>query len=164
MNTTHLFAAAGLSLLLPCIVPLAAARADISVTDGLGTWEGSGVATDPGGTQTSPFTVTMVRKSIGNGVVRADGTIHMGDGKQIAFWEEHTDRAGGGCKVTSSMGTGGGRCFSNHMCQYYADRGDGHAFATTVSADGADKIRVLVTELEAGKAVRFYAQSLVKKP
>jgi hypothetical protein len=143
---------------------MALAYADISASDGLGTWEGSGVASDVGGTQAMPFTVTMVRKSLGNGVVRSDGTLHMKDGKDITFWDEYEDHPGGACRITSSMGAGGGRCFANHMCQTYTERADGHAFATTVAVDGAEKVRVLVTELQNGRAVRFFAQDLSKKP
>jgi hypothetical protein len=140
------------------------AFADVSATDGLGTWEGTGVASDVTGAQQTPFTVTMVRRSLGGDVVRTEGTMHMKDGKDVAFWDEHAEKPGGACSVTSSLGTGGGRCFSNHMCQIYTARADGHAFATTYAIDSGERIRVLVTELEAGKATHFYSQQLVKKP
>ncbi|HEY8079062.1 MAG TPA: hypothetical protein VIF62_33245 [Labilithrix sp.] len=140
------------------------AFADVSSSDGLGTWEGTGIAQDVSGSQQTPFTITMVRRSLGGGVVRADGTIHMKDGSDVAFWDEHAERPDGACKVSSSLGNGGGRCFSNHMCQLYTERADGHAFATTYAIDSRDHIRVLVTELQAGKAIRFFSQDLVKKP
>jgi hypothetical protein len=50
------------------------------------------------------------------------------------------------------------------MCQSYEQRQDGHAFATTIARDTPDKIRILVTELEKGQAVRFMEQTLTKKP
>jgi hypothetical protein len=163
MKTTFLVALVGVSLTLLCALPIALARADAS-SEGLGVWEGSGNASDAGGTQQMPFTVTMVRRLLSNGVVRSDGTLHMSDGRDITFWDEHESRAGGACRMTSSMGAGGGRCFPNHMCQTYTERADGHAFATTVAADSTERVRVLVTELQEGKAVRFYAQELTKKP
>jgi hypothetical protein len=160
MNKTPLLF--GLAVATCLLVPIA--RADVSATDGLGTWEGSGIASDVAGTQQTPFTVTLVRRGTAANVVRTDGTIHMKDGKDVTFWDEHVEQAGGACTVTGSLGHGGGRCFANHMCQLYVDRGDGHAFATTIAIDSAEKMRVLVTELENGKAARFFSQQLVKKP
>ncbi|MET0592971.1 MAG: hypothetical protein ABW133_09745, partial [Polyangiaceae bacterium] len=61
-------------------------------------------------------------------------------------------------------GAGGGHCFANAMCQTYEERADGHAFATTIARDGADKLRILITELDKGKAVRVFQQTLSKKP
>jgi hypothetical protein len=163
MKTIHLLALTGLVALAPCLLPLAAAHADVADADGLGSWEGTGLATGIADPQTRPFTISLVRKSLGSGAVRADGTIRMNDGKEVAFWQEFGAHRDGACKLTSSQGNGGGRCFANHMCQYYTERNDGHAFATTVAIDGENSLRVLVTELENGKAVRFFSQSLVKK-
>ena len=70
----------------------------------------------------------------------------MNDGKEVAFWQEFGAHRDGACKLTSSQGNGGGRRFANHMCQYYTERNDGHAFATTVAIDGENSLRVLVTE------------------
>jgi len=155
------------SLLLPLAALLTVpgiSAADVSATDGLGTWEGTGIASDVSGSQQNPFTVSIVRRSTAANVVRTDGTMHMKDGKDVTFWDEHVEKAGGTCTVTGSLGSGGGRCFQNHMCQLYVDRGDGHAFATTIAIDSGTQMRVLVTELENGKASRFFSQQLVKKP
>lgn len=163
MKTTHFLVTTGLVALVACALPFAKASADPTPSDGLGTWEGSGMSTDPHGAAAEAFTVTLVRKAAGAGVVRADGTIRLASGKEIPFWQEYNDRGAGAYTLASSSGSGGGRCFVNGMCQYYAERADGHAVATTVASDGAGKVRVLVTLLENGKATRFFAQTLVKK-
>jgi hypothetical protein len=49
------------------------------------------------------------------------------------------------------------------MCQFYEQSADGHAFATTIAKDGTDKLRILVTELDHGTAIRFYEQTLTKR-
>jgi hypothetical protein len=144
-----------------CAVPRAFAEPS---PQGIGTWEGSGVASDAqSGAELGPFTITLVRKTAGPGKTRADGAVKTGDGRTITFWQESEERPSRGFKIVSSNGTGGGRCFANGLCQSYEQRTDGHAFATTIAKDGDGKLRVLVTELEAGKAVRFYDQTLLKK-
>ena len=40
---------------------------------------------------------------------------------------------------------------------------DTQAFATTIAKDEGGKLRILVTELDKGAAVRFHAQTLLKK-
>lgn len=140
------------------------ARATISMTDGLGTWQGSGHARNVQGTDLGRFDVVMVRKPLGPGKIRADGKVTLRDGQIIVFWHEYEDLQSGGYRLTSTNGSGAGRCFSNGMCQSYEQRSDGHAFATTIVEDGPDKIRVLVTELDKGQAVRFIEQTLTKKP
>ena len=158
-----LLAAASVSFL--AAVGLAAPRlAHADSAEGLGTWEGSGVTTEADGKAGGPFTVVITRSALGAGSVRADGKIRLGDGKEIGFWQETTDRGGGKYRLNSSLGTGGGCCFANGMCQSLEQRDDGHAFASTIAKDEPDKLRVLVTELKDGHAIRFHAQTLVKKP
>jgi hypothetical protein len=133
-------------------------------SDGLGVWEGSGVTTEAGNKSVGDFTITLTRTARPNGVTRSDGVIKTRDGKEIIFWQEKTDHGGGTFALTSNLGAGGGCCFSNGMCQSFEQRAaDGHAFASTISVDAPNKVRVLITELKDGKAVRFYAQTLAKK-
>src|SRR5262249_54155278 len=131
---------------------------------GLGTWEGSGVMTEAGNKVIGSFDVTVTRTSLGGGKVRSDGKVRTGDGKEITFWQEKTDRGGGAFQLVSNNGSGGGCCFVNGMCQSLESNGTGQAFASTIVMDAPAKIRVLITELKDGHAVRFYAQSLTKKP
>jgi len=140
------------------------ARADVSSAEGLGTWEGTGTTTELDGKSVGSFTIALTRTALAAGSVRADGKIHTGDGKEIVFWQETTQRGGGKYTLTSTFGAGGGSCFANSMCQSLEQRSDGHAFASTIVVDGPDRLRVLVTELKDGHAVRFHAQTLTKKP
>jgi hypothetical protein len=162
MKTNRILLAASLatSLLVGAI-----AHADGESSDqGVGTWEGSGQTTESSGKDSGSFTIALTRTSLGAGSVRSEGKLKTADGKEIVFWQQTTERGGGKYTIASSLGSGGGCCFSNGMCQSLETRSDGVAFASTVAKDGKDKIRVLVTELKDGHAVRFYAQTLVKKP
>lgn len=130
----------------------------------LGTWEGSGIAYDVSGKELGPFTIALTRTSDGPAKTLTEGVVTLADGTRKTFTQSLEAREGGGFRLESSNGAGGGRCFANDMCQSYEERADGHAFATTIVKDGAGRMRVLVTELDKGKAVRFFEQSLSKKP
>lgn len=159
MNTKTLFAVASLSLL----ALLAPGSARAGITDGLGTWEGSGTASEISGKDLGAFTVSITRKSVGAAKVRADGKVTLAGGKEIVLWQEVEDHGSSGFHIVSNNGSGGGQCFANGICQTYERRADGHAFATTIAKDEGGKLRILVTELENGQAIRFFQQTLLKK-
>ena len=164
MNLKHLapFALASLATLGVVSVPSLAAA---GMSDGLGAWQGQGTTVAVTGADLGTFTVDLTRRSTGPGQVRTDGRVLLANGQVIVFWQESVDSPNGtGFRMTTNDGTGGGRCFANGMCQSYVERADGHAFATTIVRDAPDKLRVLVTELDKGQAVRFIQQSLTKKP
>ena len=160
MNTRTLLATAIVSF----IPLLAADPARAGISDGLGSWEGSGTVSEASGADLGAFTVSLVRKRLGSAVVRADGVVTLASGQRIVFWQELEDRAKGGLRLVSNNGSGGGRCFPSGMCAIYEERADGHAFSTSIAVDGPDKMRILVTELDHGKAIRFVQQTLSKKP
>lgn len=143
---------------------LAPRRAAGSGIEGIGAWEGSGSGTDLEGKDLGKFTVALVRKTVAPGKIRADGKVTLDGGREIAFWQELEDRGAAGFRLISNNGAGGGNCFANGICTAYEEREGGHAFATTLVKDGADRVRILVTELEKGRAVRFFQQSLSRKP
>jgi hypothetical protein len=135
------------------------------MTDGgLGDWEGTGTAHSVAGADLGGFSVSLRRTSATTGTVRTDGKVLLGGGQVISFWQETVDAGGGGFRLTSNHGSGGGRCFANGMCQSYEEQQDGHAFATTIVRDAPAKLRILVTELDKGRAVRYMEQTLTKKP
>jgi hypothetical protein len=159
------FAVALFAVSITAAVAAPAARADGALEPAaLGSWEGTGASMTVRGAEASTFAVSLVRKDAGNGRVRMDGTVRLEGGKTLAIWEESVGGAGGGFRISSSLGSGGGRCFDNGMCQSYVERADGHAFATTIAKDGASGLRIVVTELEGGKAIRFVQQTLLRKP
>jgi hypothetical protein len=147
-------------LLLSC----AARDADAGILQGLGNWEGSGTAFDVSGKDLGAFSVSLTRRSIGPSKVRGDGKITLAGGQQITFWQEFEDRGPSGFTIVSNNGTGHGQCFANGMCQSIDQNPDGHAFATSIANDGADRVRILVIEMEQGKTVRFYQETLLRKP
>jgi hypothetical protein len=160
MNTKALLVTTAFSF----IGLLAPNSARAGITGSLGLWEGTGTASERSGKDLGVFTVSLTRKSIGNGKVRADGKVTLANGREITFWQEFEDHGPNGFRLVSNNGAGGGHCFANAMCQTYEERADGHAFATTIAKDGSDKLRILITELDQGKAVRFVQQTLSKKP
>ena len=160
MNTKTLLVTAAFSI----IGLLAPNSARAGITDCLGLWEGTGTASEASGKDLGVFTVSLTRKSIGNAKVRADGKVTLANGQVIVFWQEIEDHGPTGFRLVSNNGAGGGHCYANAMCQTYEERADGHAFATTIVKDGADKLRILITELDQGKAVRVFQQTLSKKP
>jgi hypothetical protein len=131
--------------------------------EALGTWEGTGVVTEAGNKDPSAFTIVVTRTAQGAGVVRTDGKLQTASGKEIVFWQEKTERGEGAFTLVTNRGTGGGCCFVNGMCQSLEHTDNGHGLASTMVLDGPQRVRLLVTELENGKAIRFYAQTLVKK-
>jgi hypothetical protein len=159
MKTSILFGAA-VSLLLS----LGPHVAQAGILDGLGTWQGSGTAFDVSGKDLGGFTVSLTRKSMGASKVRADGKVTLAGGQEIVFWQEFEDHGPSGFTLVSNHGTGAGQCFANGMCQTFDQRPDGHAFATTIVKEGADRVRIVVTEMERGKAVSFLQETLLRRP
>ena len=128
---------------------------------GTGTWEGSGTAVQRDGKKLGAFDVTITRKEAGERRVRADGTIKLANGQEIHFWQEF-EGTKEGFHIVSDRGNGGGRCFDNGMCQTYEEAKDGHAFATSLTKDEGGQLRLVTTELDHGKAVKFFYQTLRK--
>jgi outer membrane receptor protein involved in Fe transport len=160
MNT-KLLASAALVTLASLGTPTVAAA---GISDGLGAWQGQGTTLAVNGADLGAFSVEVTRRSTAPGQVRTDGRVVLANGQVIVFWQESVESPSGGFHMTTNDGSGGGRCFANGMCQSYVERADGHAFATTIVRDAPDKLRILVTELDKGQAVRFIQQSLTKKP
>lgn len=62
-----------------------------------------------------------------------------------------------------TQGQGGGRCFGEGLCISYLENKNGKAYATTIVMDGPKKMRLLRTELQNGRAVKFYRENLQKQ-
>jgi len=142
----------------------ATGSANATCDEGLGTWQGAGTASEVSGKDLGAFTVTVTRKLLSDGHVRADGIVMLANHQRIDFWQEFENKGPHAFRIKSNHGTGGGRCFENGLCQSLEQSSDGHAFATTIAPDGTNRIRVLITELEQGQPVRFYQQTLTKIP
>jgi hypothetical protein len=139
--------------------PAPSAASETDAMSGLGTWAGRGVSHDRAGEPLGAFEISLERREVG-AIVRTEGTVTLADGRRIPFWQE-LEPGNRGFRLRSGHGEGGGRCFGNAMCQTYEVKGE-HAVATTIAMDGPGSIRVLVTELSRGVAVRFAEQALHK--
>jgi hypothetical protein len=142
----------------------AAGSTQATCDQGIGTWEGSGTASEVSGKDLGGFTVTVTRKLMASGNVRADGVINLANGQHLTFWQEFENTRPNSFRLVSNHGTGGAEWFANGLCQWIEQSSDGHAFATTIAPDGADRIRILISELDKGQPIRFYQQILIKKP
>jgi hypothetical protein len=136
-------------------------KAQAGITDGVGTWKGSGTTFDAGGQELGDFTVEMVRTAINAHTVEGRGKVVLATGEVITFRQRMTEH-GNSFSMETDRGRGGGHCFGGGLCTSYEDLGGGKAYATTIVVDNASKIRVLVTELANGRAIRFMRQSLTK--
>ena len=145
MKTTTILAAA--SFALTGVIALVTGRADAA--DGVAVWEGLGTAYGPQGAAVGTFSISLTRKQAG-GSVRIDGKATLADGQEVPFWEEQESANDGTSKyrIRSNTGSGAGGCFANAICQSYRQSEDGHATATTIAVDSADKVRLQWTEYD----------------
>jgi hypothetical protein len=136
--------------------------AQAGITDGVGTWKGSGTAFGAGGQELGDFTVEMVRTAIDAHTVEGRGKVVLATGEVITFRQRMIEH-GNSFSMETDRGRGGGHCFGGGLCTSYEDLGSGKAYATTIVVDTPSKIRILVTELQGGRAVRFMRQELTKR-
>jgi hypothetical protein len=129
------------------------------VVDGAGAWQGDGTTYDVSGAQAGSFGVRMESRATDAHTLETRGTITLADGKAHTFFQKLSD-ADRGFAIESDLGNGGGYCFGNDLCESYIDAGNGHGYAITIVIDGKDSRRLLVTELEGRKAVRFVSEKI----
>lgn len=136
------------------------ARADL--LDGLGKWQGQGTQYDPSGRAAGDFTVELTRAAAGPRTVQTRGTIKLSNGQVLPF-ESRITESDTGFASESPRGSGTGHCFGGDICYSYEESGKGKATAMTIVIDGPDRIRILTTDLEQGRPVRYTRQALTKK-
>jgi hypothetical protein len=125
-------------------------------------WEGPGALFDVKGNPTGTYQL-VVENNKTDSLTLTNIVITLPDGstqKEQCTMTETSDR---GWVSKCGFGSGGGSCFGDGMCIDYEADSSGHAFATTLVMDGANDMRLLRTELQDGKAVRFYREKLHKK-
>ena len=148
-----------LCLLAGFTLSLSAQAADSD--QGVGTWTGSGVTFTPDGKEEGPFTVELTRKSAGAGVVETTGEVKLGNGTKIPL-KQRTESQGNTFSLKTNRGEGGGICVGAGLCQSYEQGSDGRAWSTTIVVDAPDKLRLIITELQNGRATRFIRQSITR--
>jgi hypothetical protein len=136
------------------------ARADI--LGGLGEWRGSGSVFGPDGRAEAEFKVALTRSAAGPRSVDTRGKIELASGQVIPFAQKTTLGDDGKFSLDSERGQGAGFCLGAGLCQSYEDRGNSAGAYTVMAIDGPDTIRIVITELDHGRAVRFIRQTLTK--
>jgi hypothetical protein len=131
----------------------------------LGVWQGSGTVFSKDGREAAEFTIELTRTAVDQRSTETKGNVVLTTGAVIPIFQRTTQSEGGvGFRLESNRGKGGGYCLGAGLCTSYEDAGNGQAFATTLVLDGPSKMRLLVTELDHGQAVRFIRQTLTRKP
>jgi hypothetical protein len=157
MNAKSMFSGA---LILAATLLGGSARADL--LEGLGAWRGVGSVFDGDGQPQGDFTVTLTRAAAGRGRVDTRGVATFSSGQVVPF-EQHLRVEAGKFLLDSKQGKGAGFCLGADMCQSYEDRGNAQATVTVIVIDGPASVRVLITELDHGRAVRLIRQTLTKQ-
>ncbi|MEQ1878703.1 MAG: hypothetical protein ABL958_18820 [Bdellovibrionia bacterium] len=85
-------------------------------------------------------------------------TVTLESGGAQVYNCTHTDGAKG-WKSVCDNGNGGGFCLDD-LCQTYTEDENGRAFATTLIFDSEDEMRLMRTELQNGKPVRFFKEKI----
>jgi len=150
-------------IVLLAFVLLASARSYARSVEGPVHYAGKGSVIALDGQELGDFTVEVDRTTVDARTTEIQGKVTLGSRQVIEFTERQIAGSNGGFLIESSSGKGGGRCFGDGLCQTYVETGADTARATTIALDGTDKMRVLVTELDHGRAVRFIRQTLTRK-
>lgn len=144
------------------IMALISAQQSFAATD---IWKGQGSVFGTKDETQSNYELTVKNTHKGE---RTDSeiTVQLPNGTQINLTcTNNSDSHGKSSSWSSecSHGKGGGRCFGEGLCISYLEDASGKAFATTIAMDGPSKMRLLRTELQNGKAVKFYREVLLKQ-
>jgi hypothetical protein len=127
---------------------------------GIGTWRGSGTVFDTAGREVGSFKVELARTAVDANIVEAKGQVTFENGQRFPIEQRITSHGGNTFKLETPSGKGGGLCVGEGLCQSYEDVGGDKAYATTLVIDGRDRMRLITTELDHGRAVRFTRQAL----
>lgn len=125
-------------------------------------WEGPGSLFDLQGNPSGVYNL-VVENTKRDQQIQSHVTVTLSDGtvfKQQCLMTETTE---GRWKSECDNGKGGGQCFGEGLCISYVEDSTGKAYATTIAMDGPSDMRLLRTELQKGKAVRFFREKLHKR-
>ena len=132
--------------------------ANASVTDGKGTWKGTGAAFSLQGQKLGKFQIDMTSEAVSATELKSTVTIKTGPDTKT-YSQVLSDAGANAFHIESSQGNGGGFCFGKGLCEAYLGTAS-EGYAITIVLDGADRRRMLVTELHDGKAIGFVRESL----
>ncbi|MBK9321612.1 MAG: hypothetical protein IPM97_01410 [Bdellovibrionaceae bacterium] len=131
-------------------------------------WEGSGALFDLQGTETGKYDL-VVENSKNGSQIQSNVTVTLPDGTTQKHqclltgtgqkgWKSECDNSD-----SIGAGNGGGQCFGEGLCISYDEHSTGKSYATTIIMDGSTDMRLLRTEVQNGKAVRFFREKLHKR-
>ncbi len=125
-------------------------------------WKGEGNLFSLNGVEMGRYELSVTNTKNAE-VTESSIQIKTADGSVIEL--QCTDTAGKDESWSSQCGQskGGGRCFGEGLCISYLEAENAKAFATTIIMDGPSDMRLLRTELQSGKAVRFFREKLHKQ-
>ena len=132
--------------------------ANASVTEGKGTWKGTGSAFSLQGQKLAKFEIDMTSEAVSATELKSSITIKTGQDTKT-YSQILSDAGANAFRIESSQGNGGGQCFGKGLCEAYLGNAS-QGYAITIVLDGADHRRMLVTELQDGKAVGFVSESM----
>lgn len=144
------------------LVASGARPAQADMLAGLGDWEGDGTLFSPEGRALQEFRVELTRSAAGPDSVETSGKVTLANGQTFPFSQRLTGTADG-FRIESARGKGQGHCVSANVCYSSETDGAGNSSSTTVLVDAPDRLRLLVTEFEAGRPVRVTWQNLRKR-
>ncbi len=148
--------------ILAFVAPLVAATPALAESHGLGLWRGTGTTFGRDGRALGDFTVELTReKGADEQTVVTRGQAILGDGRHLPI-EQKMVLDGNHFTLETNRGKGGGICLGEGLCISHEEGSDGKSFATTIVFDGPDQLRLLITELDHGQAVRFLRQTLTR--
>jgi hypothetical protein len=125
-------------------------------------WKGEGSMFNQTGTNVGQYELTVTNNKNAE-VTESKIQIKTANGNLIEMLCTNTENKDGGWASICGQSKGGGRCFGEGLCISYSEDGNGKAYATTIVMDGASDMRLLRTELENGKAIRFFREKLHKQ-
>ena len=125
-------------------------------------WKGEGALFNINGKSEGQYELTVTNNKTGD-VTESNIQIKTANGSVIDLQCTNTAGKDESWSSQCGHGKGGGRCLGEGLCISYLEESSGKAFATTIAMDGPTDMRLLRTELQNGKAVRFFREKLHKQ-
>lgn len=125
-------------------------------------WKGSGTRYDISKMVQDTYELTVEVQKLSGQEQKSVASVVLSTGEVVVITCNQVN-ANQGWSLDCSNGKGGGYCFDQGMCQNYVADASGRAYATTLSFDGQDFMRLLRTEMLNGKAVGFFAETLKRQ-
>lgn len=145
------------------VFQLASASAFCSLNDGAGNWSGEGSNYDDQGHVVATYQVDLTNTALDANTLETSGKVTLSDGSTQSFWQLMRIADNGAFSIESESGKGGGRCFSEELCEAYVAKTDKKGTAVSIVFDSTDSMRILGTDLDGRKVLAFTSEKLTRK-